>query len=101
VAANTVDSGTLADELAASGGLETVDVLSLARLWRETILGSGRRRTDRAELRLSARLLFVGVLISGVAGLFHPARAPANDHPAIFAEYPVTTEINRSIGSRD
>jgi hypothetical protein len=27
------------------------------------------------------------VLIFVVAGLFHPAHAAANDHPAIFAEY--------------
>ena len=43
------------------------------------------------ELRLSATLLFVGVLIFVVAGLFHPAQAPANDHPAIFAEYAAST----------
>jgi hypothetical protein len=43
------------------------------------------------SLRLSATLLFLGVLISVVAGLFHPAHAAANDHPAIFAEYAAST----------
>ena len=43
------------------------------------------------ELRLSATLLFVGVLIFVVAGLFHPAHAAANDHPTIFAEYAAST----------
>jgi hypothetical protein len=31
------------------------------------------------------------VLISVVAGLFHPAHAAANDHPTIFAEYAAST----------
>jgi hypothetical protein len=43
------------------------------------------------EIRLSATLLFVGVLIFVVAGLFHPAHAAANDHTAIFAEYATST----------
>ena len=48
--------------------------------------------TERSEhLRLSATLLFVGVLDSVIAGLFHPAQTPANDHPAIFAEYAAST----------
>ena len=38
-------------------------------------------------LRLSASVVFTGVLISILAGLFHPDRAPANTHPAVFAEY--------------
>lgn len=38
-------------------------------------------------LRLSASVLFGGVLISILAGLFHPDREPANTHPAVFAEY--------------
>lgn len=42
---------------------------------------------SRSILRLSATLLFAGVLISLVAGLFHPANAPANDHPTVFADY--------------
>jgi hypothetical protein len=58
---------------------------------REAILGSVRHRTGRAEFRLSATLLFVGVLISVIAGLFHPAHAAANDHPAVFAEYAAST----------
>jgi hypothetical protein len=58
---------------------------------RETILSPVRHPSDRAELRLSATLLFVGVLISVIAGLFHPAHAAANNHPAIFAEYAAST----------
>jgi hypothetical protein len=46
---------------------------------RETILSSGSNGTHSAELRLSATLLFVGVLISIATGLFHPAYAAAND----------------------
>src|SRR3954464_15418668 len=42
---------------------------------------------DRTLLRLSATLLFLGELISLVAGYFHPDQAPANDHHAAFAGY--------------
>src|SRR5690554_4854263 len=42
---------------------------------------------DRNLLRLSAILLFVGVLLSLFAGILHPARADANDHVAAFTEY--------------
>jgi hypothetical protein len=38
-------------------------------------------------LRLSASILFGGVLVSILAGLFHPDREPANTHPAVFSEY--------------
>ena len=41
----------------------------------------------RPELRLSATLLFAGVLVSLLAGLRHPDAASANDHTATFAEY--------------
>lgn len=41
----------------------------------------------RPGLRLSATLLFAGVLVSLLAGLRHPDAASANDHPATFAEY--------------
>ena len=42
---------------------------------------------DRKSLRLSATLLFVGVLLSFLAGIFHPERENANNHTAAFAEY--------------
>ena len=42
---------------------------------------------DRASLRLAATLLFGGVLLSLIAGYFHPSREPANNHQATFAEY--------------
>ena len=42
---------------------------------------------DRTLLRLSATLLFLGELISLLAGFFHPDQAPANDHHAAFAGY--------------
>src|SRR5215213_1550712 len=42
---------------------------------------------DRMLLRLSATLLFLGEVISLVAGYFHPDQAPANDHHAAFAGY--------------
>ena len=42
---------------------------------------------DQEAIRLSARLLVVGVMLSFVSGVFHPSRAPANDHVAAFAEY--------------
>jgi hypothetical protein len=38
-------------------------------------------------LRLAAALLFVGVILTFVAGLFHPAQADPNDHIAAFSEY--------------
>ena len=50
----------------------------------------GERRStmaDRRSLRLSATLLFGGVLLSLLAGYFHPGREPANNHQATFAEY--------------
>jgi hypothetical protein len=47
--------------------------------------------TYKADLRLPATLLFIGVLVFVVAGLFHPAHAAANDHRAIFAEYAAST----------
>jgi hypothetical protein len=42
---------------------------------------------DHKSLRLSAILLFVGELLSIVAGLLHPSRENANVHSAVFAEY--------------
>ena len=42
---------------------------------------------DRKSLRLSATLLLVGVLLSFLAGIFHPDRENANNHPVAFAEY--------------
>lgn len=41
----------------------------------------------KTALRLSATLLFAGVVVSLVAGLFHADSASANDHPAAFAAY--------------
>lgn len=42
---------------------------------------------DRESLRLSAILLVIGVLVSVLAGVFHPGQQNANNHPAAFAEY--------------
>jgi hypothetical protein len=42
---------------------------------------------DRALARLSAALLFAGVVVSLVAGVLHPAREMPNNHAAVFAEY--------------
>lgn len=41
----------------------------------------------RLELRLSATLLFAGVVVSLLAGLQHPDAADANDHMASFTAY--------------
>jgi hypothetical protein len=43
--------------------------------------------TDRTSLRLAATLIFLGTLLSLLAGLLHPDRQPANSHVATFAEY--------------
>ncbi len=43
--------------------------------------------SSQRALRTSASLISGGVLLSLVAGFFHPDRAPANDHPAAFAEH--------------
>ena len=43
--------------------------------------------TNYRSLRLSAILLFLGILISFAAGTYHPDHAPANDHTAAFLEY--------------
>ena len=42
---------------------------------------------DHKLLRLSATLLFVGELLSLLAGALHPARENPNNHTAVFAEY--------------
>ena len=43
--------------------------------------------SDRTSFRLPAALIFGGQLLFIVAGIFHPGSVPANDHPAVFAEY--------------
>jgi hypothetical protein len=42
---------------------------------------------DRKALRLSATLLFIGALLSVVAGIFHPSGEAPNDHGSVFMEY--------------
>lgn len=42
---------------------------------------------NRNLLRLSATLLFVGELLSLLAGALHPSRENPNNHTAVFAEY--------------
>lgn len=42
---------------------------------------------DQKALRWSAALLVVGVLLSLLAGIFHPGREDANSHVAAFREY--------------
>jgi hypothetical protein len=46
---------------------------------------------DLTYLRVSAIVLFLGELLFGVAGYLHPAHEPANNHPAVFAEYASST----------
>ncbi len=41
----------------------------------------------RSSLRMAATLLCAGVLVSLLAGIFHPGAASANDHVAAFSEY--------------
>ena len=42
---------------------------------------------DRNSFRFAAALMFAGTVFSLLAGLLHPGREPANNHPAVFAEY--------------
>ena len=42
---------------------------------------------DRSSFRLAAALVFGGELLYIAAGVFHPGRVPANQHPEVFAEY--------------
>jgi len=42
---------------------------------------------DRNSFRFAASLMFAGTVFSLLVGLLHPGREPANDHPAVFAEY--------------
>jgi hypothetical protein len=42
---------------------------------------------DRSSLRLASALVFGGELLYIAAGVFHPGRVPANQHPEVFAEY--------------
>jgi hypothetical protein len=50
--------------------------------------GSGHH----SALRFAAGLLLAGVVLSVAAGVFHPDREPANDHPAVFAEYAASAD---------
>ena len=43
--------------------------------------------TDRSSFRLASALVFGGELLYIAAGVFHPGRVPANQHPEVFAEY--------------
>ena len=43
--------------------------------------------TDRTSFRFPSALIFAGQLLFIATGIFHPAREPANSHPAVFAEY--------------
>jgi hypothetical protein len=43
--------------------------------------------SDRTSFRVPAALIFGGQLLFIAAGIFHPGSVPANDHPAVFAEY--------------
>jgi len=43
--------------------------------------------TNQKLLRLAAALLLVGELIFVIAGILHPSRESANDHPPVFTEY--------------
>src|SRR5919202_1365633 len=54
---------------------------------REGACAMDPRTAERTSLRLAATVLFVGELLTLLVGLLHPAREPANDHPAAFAEY--------------
>jgi hypothetical protein len=59
-----------------------------------TILSTRSRdgRDDVGTLTVWAgSLLVVGLVVSVVAELFHPSREPANNHPAVFAEYAAST----------
>ena len=42
---------------------------------------------DRSSFRLASALVLGGELLFILAGVFHPDRVPANQHPEVFAEY--------------
>ena len=42
---------------------------------------------DRSSVRLASALVLGGELLYIGAGVFHPGRVPANQHPDVFAEY--------------
>lgn len=42
---------------------------------------------DRTSFRLASALVFGGELLFIAAGIFHPDRVPANQHPEVFVEY--------------
>src|SRR3982750_1449223 len=42
---------------------------------------------DRSSFRVASALIFGGELLFIAAGVFHPDRVPANQHPEVFAEY--------------
>ncbi|MCG2623779.1 hypothetical protein LVY72_17940 [Arthrobacter sp. I2-34] len=47
---------------------------------------------DHSAIRPAAGLVLAGVVLSVAAGLLHPDQQPANDHPAVFAEYAASTD---------
>ena len=51
---------------------------------------------DRRAVRLSATLWFPGVILSLVAGVFHPDRATANDHLAAPSLLPLVDSNHHS-----
>jgi hypothetical protein len=50
---------------------------------------------DRTSFRLASTLIFGGELLFIAAGVFHPDRVPANQHPEVFAEYVVDRWLHR------
>src|SRR3954471_22746473 len=42
---------------------------------------------DRSSFRVASALIFGGELLFIAAGIFHPDKVPANQHPEVFAEY--------------
>jgi uncharacterized protein DUF4386 len=52
-----------------------------------TVQEFNRPTIDIKLLRLSAALLFIGELVSIVAGILHPSHEIPNNHVAVFAEY--------------
>jgi hypothetical protein len=46
-----------------------------------------RARSRRTLLRTGSTLMLSGGVASLVVEAFHPSREPADDHPAVFAEY--------------
>src|SRR4051794_32163076 len=86
-------AGHLDPRPASGGALRNRPPPATPRMDRSAVMTSNNPGSGhRSALRFAAGLLLAGVVLSVAAGLLHPDREPANDHPAVFAEYAASAD---------